>query len=187
MKNDIFSEEPKITDVDYRLLGFYKVEEENMLGDIVKVEYYKNYDPNGDPKYTGLMVREEKVFNRDSLIGIPYSQEEVIKWYDGQGDTPDNVIYTKVFSKHYSPNKGFAINQESAKRLIRKASISLTMALGSADEAKELFRTFSNEVRDYHEGMDRKPLIEAITNHTDPRMTSEIKTMLLGILDVSYI
>lgn len=169
---------------DYRIEGYHKKEVVDTKGDLIEVEYYKNYDENTQ-EYSTLKVKETKVYERDPVLGLPTKQTETIEWFKS-GKT---VMATKVFTKHYDAEAGYELNQKAAKRLIKRASMYLASEVG-ADAAKALFRTFKAEVNAYHELMDRVPLIDAITNHTDPMLNGEFayrKTVLVTILTVSYV
>jgi len=64
-------------------------------GECVSEEYYENYDGT---TYSGLMVKEDSAYARDSL-GFPVSKAVTVTWYLNNGDAHPS---TKTWTKYYS-------------------------------------------------------------------------------------
>jgi hypothetical protein len=175
-----------LQNIDYRIQGYYKVPIINTLGDISETDYYQSYDSNTD-KYTGLMVKEIITTERNAL-GIPSSERKEIRFYKG-----DVVTYTKNIERIFTEENGYEVNQVSRQRLVDRASIYLFSSLISeygAEQGSTKAYEFLNDIiipkTEYTAG-NRSLLITDVNNSTRDYMTSQRKTDINTILDVSYI
>ena len=179
---------------NFHLYGLHKRETFDSKGDIIRVEYFKDYDPV-TPEFSNLAVDETRTYTRDANTGLPVSKATNIDWYDDQG----NIQAQKLsVTKYYSPENGFVLNKKSRKSLIDKASMYLYSALIAADpltaEANvEDFEDLTDLAQSKYVKSNMQPLIDIIANSTDNTkpeyrdyITTTIRDTLLLILNVSY-
>lgn len=169
------------TTIDYRILGLHKNEVFDSKGDLVLIEYYTGYDGDTDT-FSGLAVREERVYTRDTTTGLLTKRETSINWYDSTGTigTSRNQI-----NKYYTAVKGFESNKKARQNLLNNASMYLLSQVG-IDNAKAFWKTLGpDDVNDYKNIGDLN-IVTSISNSVEPYMTPTIKATLDTILNVTY-
>lgn len=184
--------------VNYNILGLHKKEYFDSKGDLTKVEFYASYDDETDI-HSDLAILEERTYTRDASTALLTKRETTISWYDVDGAIQEQK--TNV-AKYYSAKKGFTANKRARQNLLDKASMYLfsaliTNALGNfstAEAQTEDFDILTDDSQSQYVKSTMQPLIDIITNSVDNTkpeyrdyMTEEIKTVLLSILDITYI
>jgi hypothetical protein len=186
-----------ITGENYNLFGLHKKEYFDSLGDLTKIELYTDYDAENDI-YTGLAIKEDRAYTRDSSTGLLNTRITNITWYDIDG----GINYTKSnITKYFSAKKGFVANKRARQNLIDNASMYLYSELMIANlgdkTATDLqvddFESLTDSAQSKYVKSNMTPLMDIITNSTDNTkpeyrayITEAIKTVLLSILNVSY-
>jgi hypothetical protein len=175
-----------IQNVDFRIQGYYKVPTVDDKGDTTVTNYYQNYD-SGTDTYSNLMVQETVAYNRNAL-GIPESETHTIRWYKGGVEKA-----SKAFTRNYTEENGYEVNQTSRQRLIDRASIYLFSSLISeygAETGAQKAYEFLNDViigkTEYTAG-NKQVLLTEVDTSTRDYMTAQRKADITNILDVSYI
>lgn len=167
-----------ITQIDYRLQGYFKKKVNDSKGDRVTIEYYAEYDSQtGD--YSRLKVKETRTYTRNTTTGILEEITVLIEWFSGDGVT---VRANKTLVKPLDLDDGMKTNERSRGRLVNKAKGAAIQLIGLA-AGKTFMRNLGLEISLYREG-DIQPLIDAINN--DSVQTQAFKDTLVGILNVSY-
>lgn len=172
-----------ITEIDYRILGYYRKDTRDTNGDLITREYYENYN-NGS--YENLRVKETNTITRNAVTGIPEQRLTIIEWISGA-----EVIHTKTITKLYDVISGMYFNSKSREALILTAQQYIVndfvTRFGAAgmNNAKAFLNSVSPERSTYIAG-DIDPLIQAIQNTTDPNVSAENKTELDTILNITY-
>ena len=187
-----------ITSVDYNLFGLHKKEYFDTKGDLNKIELYTDYDDINDV-YSGLAIKEDRIYLRDATSGILKTRTTTINWYDvdgGVNETKENI------TKYYSAKKGFVANKRARRNLIDNASMFLYASLmqnnlGDAAQSEievEDFEDLTNLAQSKYINSNTNPLITIITESVDVNsdnyrsyITTAMKDTLLSILDVSYV
>ncbi len=155
-----------------------------------KLELYTNYDSINDV-YTGLAILEDRVYSRDANTGLLKTRVTNITWYDVDG----NVNATKTNqTKYFSAKKGFVANKRARQNLIDNASMYLYQELMIANlgdkDATDLqidaFEGLTDSAQSKYVKSNTIPLLDRLTNTTEPYITPSIRTVLLSILDISY-
>jgi hypothetical protein len=170
-----------LTEIDYRIQGYKKNKIENNLGDIITVEYYNDYDFSTQV-WSDLRVKETRLFERDAVNGVPFKLTVFIEWFTSNKINP---IATKQLIKPLSVSDGLKANYNSRTRLIESAKVTALAMMGLAS-GQNFLAEVSLEINTYKEG-NIQPLIDAITNTTNPDVTQAVKDALINILNVSYI
>jgi hypothetical protein len=164
---------------DYRTKGFHKKETFDNKGFLTKIEFYKEYDFTTDT-YTNLMVDETREFVRDLNTGIPFKRVSTILLYDGNG----HLMTTKIHEKYYTLIQGMSANELARKNVVNKAILYLLFTIGD-EPTQTLSAEFMPSLQAYYLS-NIAPLINTITNSVNPYLTSEIKTILLDMLNFTY-
>lgn len=187
-----------ITNEDFRLFGLHKKEYFDEKGDLVKIEYYKNYDEVNDI-HIDLAILEERIYTRDASNALLSKRENTITWFDVDGNINEKK---QNITKYYSAKKGFEANKRARQNLLDKASMYLFQALITnasgnftlAEQQTEDFDVLTDDAQSQYVKSTMQPLITIITNSTDNTkseyrdyITEEIKIVLLSILDITYI
>jgi len=166
-----------LQNIDYRIQGYHKKFTFDANGDLIVIEYYKNFDGT---TYSNLKVKETRTYTRDAVFGLLVKRDMTIEWFRSDG----SVIATKTTTKFYDSKKGYHANKKARKNIIEKASIYLLGVVGLAD-GKLFLRQVKSEINGYIKG-DSQPLLDAVNDSTETYMTGAIKTALITILDITY-
>jgi len=166
-----------IQNIDYNIQGYHKKMTFDANGDLILVEYYKNYDGT---TYSKLVVRETRTYTRDVVFGLLTERDMVIEFFNNRG----GVEYTKTTKKYYDAKKGYNGNKQARTNIIDTASMYLLSVVGLQD-GKAFLRIVKSEISGYISG-DSQPLLDAVANSTELYMTGVIKTALDTILNVTY-
>ena len=160
-------------DIDYDIMGFHK-KRYIVKGELVKVEYYRNYD---GITYSDLVIEELRVYNRDAL-GIILTRDISIKWFL----TDDSIGDTKSWVKYYSGDEAISEGITRRKNMINTAKTVLLNMLAvnhgtplNQQYAFDFLSSISLELKYFEEGY-RQPLIDAVNNSIKPYMSATIKT-----------
>lgn len=163
--------------VDYDILGFHK-KRIIIKGELVLVEYYKNYD--GIDSYSDIIVRETRVYKRNE-IGIIQYRDILVEWYLDN----DLVGLTKTWRKYYGPEEAIDEGVVRRKNMISLAKTVLLRELfilfGSPlnqNYGFDLLSSISNQIKFFEDGYTQ-PLRDAIDTSTKPYLNSNIKSMLI--------
>jgi hypothetical protein len=81
--------------IDYDLRGYHK-KRTFVYGELKVVEYYKYYSMLSNT-YTGLIVREERKYIRDTRTGLCYARQMDIYWYMNDGSVGHSIINRMKF------------------------------------------------------------------------------------------
>lgn len=81
--------------IDYDLRGYHK-KRTFVYGELKVVEYYKYYSMLSNT-YTGLVVREERKYVRDTNTGLCYAREMSIYWYLNDGSVGHSIMNRMKF------------------------------------------------------------------------------------------
>lgn len=165
-----------VQNIDYRIQGYHKKETFDTNGDLISVEYYRNYD---GVTYSNLKVKETRTYTRDVTFGLMTKRDMTIDFYDG-----DDIIYTKITEKYFDSKKGYDGNKKARTNIVDNASMYLLSQIGLVD-GKAFLRIVKSEITGYIHG-DEQPLLNAISNSTETYMTGTIKATLDVILNVTY-
>jgi hypothetical protein len=165
-----------IQNTNYNIQGYHKEFIFDAKGDLVTVNYYKDYD---GAVYSDLKVSEIRTFTRDVTTGLLTTRDMVINFHD-EGE----IRCTKTAKKYYEPVLGFEKNKKARQNLINNASMYLFEEVGKTD-ATVFWKLVKDEVDDYRTTGDMT-LLTSISNSTEPYMTGVIKTTLDTILNVLY-
>lgn len=164
---------------NYRLKGYKTKNVYDTNGDLVAVEYYKNYDP-ATQTYSNLKVKEIRTIERDVNFGIPFQETVDIEWYKSDG----TKIAEKQIQKVKDINEGQDMNQRARTNLTTKAQGYLIQTVG-LENTKELGVDIAVERAAYISGATQA-LIDAVNNSTRTYMTPEVKATVVAILNVTY-
>jgi len=186
-----------ITYVNFNHLGLYKKEFFDNKGDLIKNEFYTDYDQQNDI-FSGLAIKEERTYARHNATGLPILRMTDITWYGISGD----VIEQRTgLAKTYTFQKGFRANKRARRNLLEQASLFFYMELLTnnagdtvlSDAQKNEFDEFSDKAQDLYIRSNINPLIDAINNaadiqHSDYKtyMTAAMAATMVSILDVNY-
>jgi len=162
---------------DYRIKGYQKKPTIDANGDLVIVEYFKDYDET-TKQYSNLKVKETRVYTRDSST-LLMKRDMTIQWFSGGKETA--VVTTQKF---YTAEQGYSANKRARQNLINRASMYLLSEVGLTD-GKTFLNGVTGEISTYVDG-SIQPLVDAIANSTEPFMTLTIKGTLDTILNVTY-
>lgn len=165
---------------DYRLKGYHKEKVYDAKGDVIQVNFYKNYDPVTET-YTQLKVRENRTVERDVTTGVPNKVTVDIEWFKSDGTT---VTAGKQLEKYINGFDGQQMNQNARLNLTTKAQGYLLQTIG-LDNTKELGTDVALERAAYISGTTQG-LLDAVNNSTRPYMTPEVKATVITILDQTY-
>ena len=186
------SEDP--SELDFRIYGMHKRETFDGNGDLTLLEYFKDYDAVAST-FSGIAVKENRIYVRDATTGLPLTRITDIDWYDEDG----NVQLSKLqITKYFSAKKGFVANKRARRNIIEKASMYLYSALIQSDPANvsvniDNFESLTDSAASKYIKSNTQPLLDIITNSTDNTkpeyrdyITTEIRAILLAILNVTY-
>jgi hypothetical protein len=165
---------------DFRLNGLHKKKEFDDKGDLVKVEYYQNYDENTSV-YSNLKITETRTYTRDANSKLLIKRDNIIDWKEDDGVTNKK---TKSTTKHYDSQSGYDNNKRAKRNIINKASMYLFFSIGEVN-AKAFLVIIATEISIYIDG-NNQPLLDLISNSTETYMTTEVKATLNTILDVQF-
>ena len=165
---------------DYRLNGYHKEKIYDDKGDVVQVNFYKNYNPVTET-YTQLKVRENRTVERDATTGVPNKVTVDIEWFKSDETT---VIAGKQLEKYINGFDGQQMNQNARVNLVTKAQGYLLQSVG-LENTKELGEDVGIERSAYISGTTQS-LIDAVNNSTRPYMTAEVKATVTAILNVTF-
>jgi len=167
--------------LNYNLLGLHKSEIFDANGDLIKVQYFVDYDAN-TKVFTNLAVEERRTYTRDVNSGVLTQRITDIDWYDSAGV----VAASKTqLNKYYSAVKGFESNKKARQNLLNNASMYLLSQVGLLN-AKLFWKTLGNDdVKDY-KNIGDLAIVSSINNSTEVYMNAQIKATLDVILNVVY-
>jgi hypothetical protein len=166
-----------LTQIDYRIQGFHKDLVFDEKGDLVEVFYYRDYDPQ-TKQYSNLKVKESRTYTR-AVSTLLEKREMLIEWYAN-----DAVIASKNTTKYYSEEQGYKANRVARQNLIDKASMYLLSTVG-LNNAKEFLDGVTTAISTYVDG-NIQPLLDLISDSSEPYMTPTVKGTLDTILNISY-
>jgi hypothetical protein len=84
-----------LSGMDYDLRGYHK-KRTFVYGELKVVEYYKYYSMLSNT-YTGLVVREERKYVRDTRTGLCYARQMDIYWYLNDGSVGHSILSRMKF------------------------------------------------------------------------------------------
>lgn len=156
---------------DYDIVGLHK-KRTIVKGELVQVEYYKEFDGT---TYNNLIVKEERIFTRDS-IGLVLYRTQVSSWYLNNG----SVGLTKNFIKYYSPTESIDEGITRRGNIINDAKIYALSVIGQA-YGFDLMNSVKTQIDLYIQGY-KQPLYDAVNASTKPYLNSTIKATLVSII-----
>lgn len=186
-----------ITNEDYNIYGLHKKEYFDTNGDLVKLEYYTEYDLS-TKVFGGLAIKEDRVYLRSASTGLLDTRTTTITWFDvdgGEAEIKTNIV------KYYSAKKGFTANKRARMNIIDKASMYLyqeLMIANGGDTATTAiqvddFGTLTDAAQSKYIKSNTQDLMDIIINSTDNTkpeyrsyITEAMKAALLSILDINY-
>ena len=158
--------------LDYDIFGLFK-KRTIYKGELIKVEYYKNYD---GVTYTELVIEETRAYTRDSNDLVMY-RTQVSKWYMEDG----SVGMEKTFMKYYSPQESIDEGNTRRSNVIADAKLYILSQVGLAN-GQDMLVSVANEIALFINGY-AQPLRDAVANSTKPYLTQETKDVVVyGIL-----
>lgn len=169
-----------VQNIDYNIQGYFKVNTIDYRGDLITVEYYRNYDGE---TYSNMKVKESRTYTRDAN-GILSRRDMLIEWFKNGGDT---VMATKNTIKYYTVTEGYEDNKRSRTNIINKASMYLMGQIG-VENGKAFLNISKSEINGYISG-SIQPLLDLVANTTEVYMIGSppvIKETLNYILNVEY-
>lgn len=168
--------------IDYDIMGFHKKRIINK-GELNTIEYYKNYTFSSDT-YSDLVVRESRVYTKDSL-GIVMYRDLSIDWFLND----DTVGVTKSYRKYYSPDAALQEGIDRRSNIINSAKAVLLRELKNLvgeptnqQYAFDFLLGISAQINYFKEGYTQ-PLKDAVNNSTKGYMTTSIKASVYNELN----
>jgi hypothetical protein len=169
-----------LSNIDYRLQGYFKKKTYDAKGDTTLIELFANYD-EGTEVYSNLKLKEVRTVTRDATLGIPNKVVVDITWFE---DDEVTVYQTKQIIKYLNSFDGMSLNQASRTVLVEQAQGYLLGQVGLADTQE--FGTDVMSEREAYIAGTRQPLLDAISASTRTYMTQAIKDQLNTMLDIQY-
>lgn len=160
-------------DINYDILGLHK----KLIfdkGELLKVEYYKNYDGT---TYSDLAVTEDRIYTR-AVSTLLVSRNMIIKWYL----TNNTVGYTKETVKYYNASQAYNEGKTRRSNVINDASMYLFSQVGKTN-AIDFLTDVDAQISLYIKG-NTQPIIDRINVTIKTYMTSTIKSTLISILTI---
>lgn len=168
----------EVRHINYNILGYHKKRTIDTNGDLVTVEYYVTYD---GVTYSGLKVKETRIYTRDAVTGIMAKRDMTIEWYEEDEVT---IYCNSITEKYYTAQEGYEANIRSRSNLITNASLYLFQTVGEVD-AKAFLEIVAADI-DKYKGGAITPLLTAISGSGETYMTPTIKATLDAILNIVY-
>lgn len=163
-------EDPTI--IDYDILGFHK-KRTIVFGELVKVEYFEQYDGN---TYSNLIVEETREYTRDINTGLVQHRNQSSKWYLIDG----NIGLIKNTTKYYTLEESIQEGIDRRTNVIAKAKSYVLVNIGQLPSF-DLLTSVKNEIQLFIDGYTQ-PLRDAITNSTKPYLNQTIKDGIIESL-----
>jgi hypothetical protein len=157
--------------LDFSILGLHK-KRTIVTGELRIVEYFNEFDGT---TYSDLVVRENRTYHRNS-IGLVQYRTLFVEWFMND----DTLGTTTTTLKYYSPTESIDEGIERRKNVIANAKIYCLNTIGQT-YAFDLLISLKTYIDIYTEGY-KAPLIGAVNASTKPYLTSDIKTVIIGLL-----
>jgi hypothetical protein len=164
-------EDPSI--IDYNILGLHK-KRTIIKGELIQIDYYKNFNPVSS-EYSDIVVREERVFNRNG-IGLVQYRELKISWYLNNGD----IGLQKSTIKYYSPTESIDEGRIRRENIIIEAKLYVLNAVGQSN-GFVILNELKAQIDLYMDGL-RQPLIDGVSSLNEPFLTEQDKNNIIEIL-----
>ena len=175
-------------EVDYDLYGLYK-KRYFVAGELTKIEYYCNYDPN-TYTYSDLAVKETRTYVRNPEGYVLYRVLD-IEWYLEDGSIGATKQTTKYYDLLQSMEEGIRkrsniISQVKADLLMELVTINQYSITNAEDEARPLLNEQATNIGLYREG-DTQPIKDSLAVSTIPLLdyikSGDVITLRQWILD----
>jgi len=141
--------------LDYDILGYHK-KRTIIKGELVSIEYYKNYD---GVDYSDLVVKEERTYTRNNL-GLVQSRLLTITWY-----LEDNTAgYIKSCKKFYSSSESIDEGITRRNNIINDAKVYVLSAIGQS-YGFDFMTSLKSQIDLYTQGY-KQPLYDAILSRS---------------------
>lgn len=157
--------------IDYDILGFHK-KRTIILGELVKVEYYRHYD---GVTYSDLILEETRAYTRDSN-GLATHRNLNVKWYLKDG----TIGVEKDTIKYYSPSEAIDEGMTRRGNIVGMAKLYVLSQVGLAN-GQDFLGSVNSEATLFVNG-STQPLRDAVTASTKPYMTPTIKGTTVFLL-----
>jgi hypothetical protein len=163
-------------DIDYDIKGYHK-RRTIVKGELVKVEYFKNFDGT---TYSDLVVEEARTYNRDA-IGIIQTRDIKITWY-----LINNTIgCIKEWTKYYNSDEAIQEGIDRRSNMIGVAKTTLLNLLAESfgvptnqQYAFDLLTSVKSQMEVFKDG-HTQPLRDAINSSTKAYLNPVIKTAII--------
>jgi len=156
------------SNINYDILGFHK-KRTITFGELIKVEYFRNYD---GITYSDLILEEFREYKRDA-DGLVQNRNLTIKWFL----TDDTVGGIKNTIKYYSPQE--SIDEGISRRgNVISDTKSYTLEQIGRLYSFDLLSSVKLEIDLFMDGYT-EPLRDAITNSTKTYLTTDIKNGII--------
>lgn len=159
--------------IDYDILGLHK-KRTIIKGELIKVEYYKDFN-TGNSEYSDLVIKEERVYNRNEIGLAQYRQME-ISWYLNNED----VGMTVDTMKFYTPKESIDEGKIRRLNIVSEAKIYSLNTIGQ-QYSFDLLNDLKVNIDLYIDGY-KTLLINEIQSIDKPYLSLEIKNNLIDIL-----
>ena len=160
--------------IDYDILGFHK-NRTIVKGELVLVEYYRNYDGT---TYSDLVVKETREYFRNPVTTLAYKRNQVTTWYFDD----DSVGLELSFEKFYSPSESIAESITRRTNIIAEAKLYVLMAVG-LPYAQDFMMDINDPINLYINGATQF-MYDAVQNTDNTYITPEIKAGIMSIIDI---
>lgn len=151
--------------IDYDIMGFHK-KRTITFGELVKVEYYKNYD---GLSYSDIIVEEIREFTRDQNTGLVQYRNQSSRWYLSD----DTIGFIKNTTKYYSLEEAIQEGIDRRTNVIAKAKSYVLVNIGQS-YSFDLLTSVKSEIQLFIDGYTQ-PLRDSINNNTKQYLNQSIK------------
>lgn len=166
--------------INYDILGLHRKEyittSGKQNGELNKCEYYLGYDGF---TYSGLALTEYRTYTRDTNNLLCLYRTQITEWYLLDG----SVGETKTTIKYYNPSDQIDEGIQRRNNILNNAKLYLLSQIGLVNGLSYIVELVG-PIYMYEQGVTA-PLIAAVSNSTDPFMTSQIKNTIIYILSYS--
>lgn len=159
------------TNLDYDIFGLHK-KRTLVKGELLTVEYYKNYD---GVTYSELVVKEDREYIRN-INGIATQRNMNISWYLEDG----SIGTTKSTIKYYSPQEGIDEGITRRRNVIADAKLYVLSQVGLVN-GKDFMTSLASEIMLYENG-ETQALRDSVQASSKQYLTQQIKDTVVFIL-----